>query len=228
MIKRLDGHGLLRRLPGHRVELTEHGMAHALGVVRRHRAGGVNVQRPQRSDDGCRRGNDIESRWSGRGPRTPPKSSSTDRAESSDAPGPTPPFASPHASECAVRVLEREWWHGSVSVDPVARTRSWAARCRDQARAPDSPDGAPLCGAGKVALAVSTPVSCPTRPTGAGFWRHSAVTILHSSRHCRGRARAEYGRWPGCAVGYRPRRPIGLPSASASTHTRASGVRFPP
>ena len=60
MIKRLDGHGLLRRLPGHRVELTEHGMAHALGVVRRHRAGGVNVQRPQRSDDGCRRGNGVE------------------------------------------------------------------------------------------------------------------------------------------------------------------------
>jgi DtxR family Mn-dependent transcriptional regulator len=37
MIKRLAGHGLLRRLSGHRVELTEHGMAHALDVVRRHR-----------------------------------------------------------------------------------------------------------------------------------------------------------------------------------------------
>jgi hypothetical protein len=30
------------------------------------------------------------------------------------------------------------------------------------------------------------------------------------------------GRRPGHADGYRPRRPIGLPSASASTHTRAS------
>jgi hypothetical protein len=28
----------------------------------------------------------------------------------------------------------------------------------------------------------------------------------------------------GHADGYRPRRPIGLPSASASTHTRASGA----
>jgi DtxR family Mn-dependent transcriptional regulator len=37
MIKRLAAHGLLRRLPGHRVELTEHGTAHALDVVRRHR-----------------------------------------------------------------------------------------------------------------------------------------------------------------------------------------------
>lgn len=37
MLKRLDGHGLLRRPEGHRVELTEHGRSHALEVVRRQR-----------------------------------------------------------------------------------------------------------------------------------------------------------------------------------------------
>ncbi|MEX2290075.1 MAG: metal-dependent transcriptional regulator [Mycobacteriales bacterium] len=37
MIKRLEASGLVRRTPGHGVELTQHGRRHALGVVRRHR-----------------------------------------------------------------------------------------------------------------------------------------------------------------------------------------------
>ncbi len=37
MLKRLDAHGLINRLEGHRVELTAHGLRHALDVVRRHR-----------------------------------------------------------------------------------------------------------------------------------------------------------------------------------------------
>lgn len=37
MIKRLEASGLVERTPGHGVELTQHGLRHALGVVRRHR-----------------------------------------------------------------------------------------------------------------------------------------------------------------------------------------------
>ena len=37
MVKRLEGAGLVRRSPDHAVELTEHGLRHALSVVRRHR-----------------------------------------------------------------------------------------------------------------------------------------------------------------------------------------------
>lgn len=37
MLKRLDSHHLINRLDGHRVELTPHGLRHALEVVRRHR-----------------------------------------------------------------------------------------------------------------------------------------------------------------------------------------------
>jgi DtxR family Mn-dependent transcriptional regulator len=37
MLKRLEASDLVRRSPGHGVELTEHGRRHALGVVRRHR-----------------------------------------------------------------------------------------------------------------------------------------------------------------------------------------------
>jgi DtxR family Mn-dependent transcriptional regulator len=37
MLNRLSDNGLVRRTPGHRVVLTEHGMRHALDVVRRHR-----------------------------------------------------------------------------------------------------------------------------------------------------------------------------------------------
>ncbi len=37
MLKRLEASGLVRRSSDHRVELTEHGRRHALGVVRRHR-----------------------------------------------------------------------------------------------------------------------------------------------------------------------------------------------
>ncbi len=37
MLKRLEAGGLVRRTGDHRVELTEHGTRHALGVVRRHR-----------------------------------------------------------------------------------------------------------------------------------------------------------------------------------------------
>lgn len=37
MINRLSTNGLVVRTPGHRVVLTEHGMRHALDVVRRHR-----------------------------------------------------------------------------------------------------------------------------------------------------------------------------------------------
>ena len=37
MLKRLEAADLVRRSPGHAVELTEHGRRHAVGVVRRHR-----------------------------------------------------------------------------------------------------------------------------------------------------------------------------------------------
>jgi DtxR family transcriptional regulator, Mn-dependent transcriptional regulator len=37
MLKRLAAHGLITRLDDHRVELTDHGLRHALDVVRRHR-----------------------------------------------------------------------------------------------------------------------------------------------------------------------------------------------
>lgn len=37
MLKRLQAQGLVRRSRDHQVELTEHGLRHALGVVRRHR-----------------------------------------------------------------------------------------------------------------------------------------------------------------------------------------------
>jgi DtxR family transcriptional regulator, Mn-dependent transcriptional regulator len=37
MLNRLSDNGLVVRTPGHRVVLTEHGMRHALDVVRRHR-----------------------------------------------------------------------------------------------------------------------------------------------------------------------------------------------
>ena len=37
MLKRLEASGLVTRLGDHRVELTEHGLRHALAVVRRHR-----------------------------------------------------------------------------------------------------------------------------------------------------------------------------------------------
>jgi DtxR family Mn-dependent transcriptional regulator len=37
MLKRLAAHGLITRADDHRVELTDHGLRHALDVVRRHR-----------------------------------------------------------------------------------------------------------------------------------------------------------------------------------------------
>jgi hypothetical protein len=104
-------------------------------------------------------------------------------------------------------------------------------RCQDsvtgsvlahQARAPARRMRTPSRGAGKFTSAAYGP-SYSHLADGSGVqWQRGHDPAFNQALPRSGPRRVR--RLPGHADGYRPRRPIGLPSASSSTHTRASGA----